>query len=129
MESERSRDPFRSFADLFDQQARKSVRTQRTVILADYSLDELRLIAIVTRITPAKAMVVDPTGKGHVIHRGELVGRAERVQGASIDADYDVNWRVERIREADVVLVREDPSNPDVPTATRVLSLHGDETP
>ena len=35
----------------------------------------------------------------------------------------EVNWRVDRIREDNVVLVRGDPSNPDVPTMTRVIPL------
>jgi type IV pilus assembly protein PilP len=80
-------------------------------------------VGIVSRIQPAKAMLVDPTGKGHVIKRGQFVGRAEIVQGGTSGADYEINWRVERVRDSDVVLVREDPANPDVPSATRVISL------
>ncbi len=38
-------------------------------------------------------------------------------------ADVAVNWRVDRIREADVVFVREDPSHPEIPPTTRVVSL------
>ena len=72
----------------------------------------------------AKAMLVDPTGKGFVIQRGQFVGRPDVVQGAGqAGGTYEINWRVDRIRPGDVVLVREDPSNPDVPSATRVRSL------
>jgi type IV pilus assembly protein PilP len=126
-ETERSRDPFRSFSQLFSEQAKSRVKTQREVVLDQYAVDELKLVGIVTRISPPKAMLVDPTGKGHVITRGQFVGRAEIVQGGTSGADYEINWRVERIRDQDVVLVREDPANPDVPSATRVLALRTDE--
>lgn len=123
-ETERSRDPFRSYANAFAEEARSKVRSQREVILNQYSIDELKLIGLVTRAVPHKAMLVDPTGKGHVVIRGQFVGRAERVQsGGQTGAEYEINWRVDRIREGDIVLVREDPSLPDVPSATRVIPL------
>ena len=129
-ESANSRDPFRSFARAFVEENKGQSRSQRDVILPEYSLDELKLIGIVSRIQPAKAMLLDPTGKGHVIQRGQFVGRADVVQtsGASGSA-YEVNWRVDRIREDNVVLVRGDPSNPDVPTMTRVIPLRPEATP
>ena len=128
MESERSRDPFRSFARSFGQETKTKVHSQREVILSQYALDELKLIGIVTRAEPAKAMLVDPTGKGFVIQRGQFVGRADVVQGPGASgAVYEINWRVDRIRPGDVVLVREDPANPDVPSATRVIPLRPDE--
>jgi type IV pilus assembly protein PilP len=127
-ESERSRDPFRSFASKFVEESKAHVHSQREVILGQYALDELKLIGIVTRAEPAKAMLVDPTGKGFVIQRGQFVGRADVVQGAgSSGTTYEINWRVDRIRPSDVVLVREDPSNPDVPSATRVIPLRPEE--
>jgi len=50
------------------------------------------------------------------------------VQGAGASGTtYEINWRVDRIRPGDVVLVREDPSNPDVPSATRVIPLRPEE--
>jgi type IV pilus assembly protein PilP len=127
-ESERSRDPFRSFASKFVEESKARVHSQREVILGQYALDELKLIGIVTRAEPAKAMLVDPTGKGFVIQRGQFVGRADVVQGAGQSGTtYEINWRVDRIRPGDVVLVREDPSNPDVPSATRVIPLRPEE--
>lgn len=128
-ESERSRDPFRSYAQMFADEARGKFKSQREVILDQYSLDELKLIGIVTRIRPAKAMLLDPTGVGHVIQRGQFVGRPEVVQiGSQGGASYEINWRVDRIRDGDIVLVREDPSNPDVPSATRVIPLRPEGT-
>jgi len=127
-ESERSRDPFRSFAAKLLDDAKPRSGPQRRVLLDQYTLDELKLIGIVTRAEPAKAMLVDPTGKGTVIQRGQLIGRADVVQGAGQSGTtYEINWRVDRIRPSDVVLVREDPSNPDVPSATRVILLRPEE--
>ncbi|HEY3254361.1 MAG TPA: pilus assembly protein PilP [Polyangiaceae bacterium] len=127
-ESERSRDPFRSFAKSFAQDTKTRVHSQREVILSQYALDELKLIGIVTRVEPAKAMLVDPTGKGFVIQRGQFVGRADVVQAAGASGTvYEINWRVDRIRSSDVVLIREDPTNPDVPSATRVIPLRPED--
>ncbi len=128
VETERSRDPFRSFNDLFVERPSDPTASKPAVILEDYALDELKLIGIITRIHPAKAMLVDPSGIGFVVHRNDLVGKAERVQSGAGNAEYEINWRVDRIRDADVVFVREDPSNPDVPSSTRVIQLHPDET-
>jgi type IV pilus assembly protein PilP len=123
-ESERSRDPFRCFAEAFVEETRNRVKSQREVVLEQYSIDELKLAGIVTGIKPSRAMLVDPDGKGHVVVRGDFVGRPETVQASSqASVAYEVNWRVDRIREGDIVLVREDPTNPDVPTATRVIAL------
>ncbi len=100
------------------------MKSQREVLLDQYAVDELKLVGIVTGIDPAKAMLVDPTGKGHVVQRGQFVGRAEVVQASTTTArSYEINWRVDRIRDGDVVLIREDPQNPDVPSATKVIPL------
>jgi type IV pilus assembly protein PilP len=123
-ENEHSRDPFRSYAHMFVEEARNRVKSQREVLLDNYSVDELKLIGIVTGIDVPRAMLVDPTGKGHVIQRGQFVGRPEVVQGNGANGrSYEINWRVDRIRDGDVVLVREDPKNPDVPSATKVIPL------
>lgn len=123
-ESERSRDPFRSFLAIFKEESKGTAKSQREVVLAQFGIDELKLIGIVTRAEPAKAMLVDPAGTGHVVQRGQFVGRADIVQAAGrTGASYEINWRVDRIRDGDIVLIREDPSNPDVPSATRVIPL------
>lgn len=124
VESELSRDPFRSYARAFMADNKNTRPSQLKVVLPEFTLDELKLIGIVTRLQPAKAMLVDPNGKGHVVQRGEFVGRADLVQTAGrAGSTYEVNWRVDRIRDGDVVFVREDPQNPDVPTITRVIPL------
>jgi type IV pilus assembly protein PilP len=123
-ETERSRDPFRPYAKKFAEEEKGRSKSQRQVLLAEFSVDDLKLIGIVTRIAPARAMLVDPTGKGHVVRRGDFVGRADVVQLAgATGATYELNWRLDRIRDGDVVLVREDPNNPDVPAATKVIPL------
>ena len=123
-ESERSRDPFRSFSDIFKEESQGAAKSQRQVVLSQFSIDELKLIGIVTRAEPAKAMLVDPGGMGHVVKRGQFVGQADIVQAAGrTGASYEINWRVDRIRDGDIVLIREDPQNPDVPSATRVIPL------
>jgi type IV pilus assembly protein PilP len=128
-ESERSRDPFRSYANTFVDETKGRAKSQREVILDQYAVDELKLVGIVTGIHPAKAMLVDPTGKGHVIVRGQFVGRPEVVAaGSGTGAAYEINWRVDRIRDGDVVLIREDPQNPDVPSQTRVIPLRPEGT-
>jgi type IV pilus assembly protein PilP len=128
-ESERSRDPFRSFLALFKEETKRGGEIQRNVVLSQFGIDELKLIGIVTRAEPARAMLVDPRGTGHVVHRGQFVGKADIVQAAGrTGASYEINWRVDRIRDGDIVLIREDPSNPDVPSATRVIPLRPEGT-
>jgi type IV pilus assembly protein PilP len=128
-ESERSRDPFRSFSSIFKEENKGTAKSQREVVLSQFGIDELKLIGIVTRVDPAKAMLVDPHGTGHVVQRGQFVGKADIVQAAGrTGASYEINWRVDRIRPGDIVLIREDPSNPDVPSATRVIPLRPEGT-
>ncbi|HLV64399.1 MAG TPA: pilus assembly protein PilP [Polyangiaceae bacterium] len=124
VESDQSRDPFRSYARLFAAEERARQPPQRKVVLSEYSIDELKLIGIVTRVSPPRAMLVDPTGKGHVVQRGQFVGRPDLVRGAGPGATaYQVNWRVQNIRKEDVVLVREDPTTPGIPLVSRVIPL------
>lgn len=128
VESERSRDPFRSFARYFLEEARGTVKSQRDVVLEEYAIEELKLVGLVTGSAPELAMLVDPVGLGHVVTRGQFIGRAQVVQpSGGVGAAYEVNWRVDRIRDGDLVLVRDDPSNPDVPSASRVIPLRTDE--
>ena len=127
-ESDKSRDPFRSFARLFIEESAGQVESQVEVMLEKYSLDQLKLIGIITRVHPERAMLVDPNGVGHVVKRGQFIGKADVVQTAkNSGASYQVHWRVDRIRNNDVVFIREDPQNPDVPVARRVLPLRTEE--
>jgi type IV pilus assembly protein PilP len=124
VESDRNRDPFRSFA-VQNQPVNKQALNQRKVELAQYSIDELKLVAIVQGGDQPRAMFVDPTGKGTVVYKGTFVCRSEVVHiGGSNGPEYQLNWRVDRIREGDVVLIREDPAQPAIPPATRVIPLH-----
>ncbi len=74
-------------------------------------VDQLKLVALVTHTETPRAMLVDPAGKGYIVTQGELVGRPEP------EGDHLASFRVGRIRDGSVVLVREDAAS------TRVLSL------
>ncbi|PIE05690.1 MAG: pilus assembly protein PilP [Sorangium cellulosum] len=129
VETELSRDPFRSFAKVFSDENKSTARTQREVVLDRYAIDELKLIGIVTGTTRHRAMLVDPTGTGWIVYRGQFIGKAELVRAAGTSgASYELNWRVDRIRDGDIVLVREDPAHSDIPAATRVLKLRPEDT-
>jgi type IV pilus assembly protein PilP len=129
-ESDRNRDPFRAYASVIDTAIKKPTQHQREVILPQYSLDELRLVAIVTGGDYPRAMVVDPGGKGWVIKRGDWVGRPEVVHvGGANGSDYQINWRVEKVRDGDVVFTREDPAQPGIPPASRVIALRPEQEP
>ena len=124
VESDRNRDPFRSFI-IQSQTVTKAALNQRKVELAQYSIDELKLVAIVLGADKSRAMFVDPSGKGTVVYKGSFVCRPEVVHiGGSNGPEYQLNWRVDRIRDGDVVLIREDPAQPAIPAATRVIPLH-----
>ncbi len=123
-EAEQSRDPFRSYVATFAEVVRARVHTERKVLISRYSVDELRLVALVTRTDVPRAMLVDPTGRGWVVSKGQFIGRAEVVHaGGPGGVDYELNWRVDRVRETDIVLIREDSAHPDVTPATRVIAL------
>ncbi len=128
VEGDRNRDPFRSYASLFSPQENRHVaHNQRTVVLGDYSLDELKLVAIVMGGDYPRAMVVDPNKKGWVIKRGDFVGRPEVVHtGGANGVDYQLNWRVDKVRDGEVVFTREDAAQPGIPPATRVMPIRTD---
>jgi type IV pilus assembly protein PilP len=65
------RDPFRS---LFDQ-LRREEQSQQLTELQLFELDQLKLVAIISRIATPYAMVEDPNGKGHTLTRGTLIGK------------------------------------------------------
>ena len=127
VESDRNRDPFRGFL-VQSQPVNRQVLNQRKVELAEYSIDELKLVAIVQGADRPRAMFVDPSGKGTVVYKGTFICRPEVVHiGGSNGPEYQLNWRVDRIREGDVVLIREDPAQPAIPPATRVIPLHPEQ--
>ena len=123
-ESDRNRDPFRSYL-VTNQSAKQQTVNQRKIELAQYSIDELKLMAIVLGGDRSSAMFLDPSGKGTVVYKGTFLCRPEVVHlGGSNGPEYQLNWRVDRIRDGDVVLIREDPAQPAIPPATRVVPLH-----
>ncbi|HEX5658914.1 MAG TPA: pilus assembly protein PilP [Polyangiales bacterium] len=127
-ESEQNRDPFRNYAT--ELKARAPVVAQRTVLMPDTSIDEMKLIAIVSGVEQPCAMLVDQRGVGYVTTRGDFVGKADVVQGGGADAlPVALNWRIDRIRDNEVVLAREDPTAPNRPPLTRVIPLHDDDVP
>ena len=122
-ESELSRDPFRSFEDIIRDEGKNKTVIQREVLAPKYALDQLKIIGLVGGGT-ARVMMADPSGFGWVIKVGDFVGQAEIVRtGGPSGADVAVNWRLDRIRPNDAVFIREDPTRPDVPATTRVVSL------
>jgi type IV pilus assembly protein PilP len=124
VESDRNRDPFRAFM-VQSQSVNREALNQRKVELAQYSIDELKLVAIVLGADQNRAMFLDPSGRGTVVYKGTFVCRSEVVHiGGSNGPEYQLNWRIDRIRDGDVVLIREDPAQPAIPPATRVIPLH-----
>lgn len=122
-ESDRNRDPFRTYESLFANQAKSKITIQRQVLVDRYALDELKLVGVVSR-SPARALLTDPSGLGWVIKVGDFIGKAEIVHtGGPGGADVAINWRVDRIRDSDVVFIREDPAHPEIPPTTRVIAL------
>jgi type IV pilus assembly protein PilP len=123
VEGDRNRDPFRSFVS--ELKSKVPVVAQRAVIMPNTEVDEMRLIAIITGISQPRAMLVDEKGVGYVTARGDFVGKADVVQGGGTEnIPISLNWRVDRIRENEIVLAREDPSAPNRPPLTKVIPLH-----
>jgi type IV pilus assembly protein PilP len=126
-ESDRNRDPFRTYVTVLGPEVKQIAHVQKEVILPQFSLDELKLVAIVTGGEYPRAMVVDPAGKGWVIKRGDWVGRPEVVHiGGANGTDYQINWRVNKVRDGDIVFTREDPAQPGIPPASRVIALRAE---
>lgn len=125
-EADTNRDPFRSYAASFRVTATATDRGGREVVMPETSLDEMRLTAIVSGMPNPYAMLVDREGIGHVVRRGNYVGRSEVVQAAGTEElPVTLNWRVDRIRirPAEVVLIRQDPTAPNRNPLTRVIPL------
>ncbi len=124
VESEESRDPFRDYAYLYNKTPKRTKEGPTKVKAAAFALDELRLTGVITRST-RRAMLTDPSGFGWVIYPGDFVGRAESVSTGGIDSeDVPLNWRVDRIRPANVVFIREDAARPEIAPTTRVIPLY-----
>lgn len=129
-ESDQNRDPFRNFLSLWTQVPQAAVVEQREVIMRDITVEEMRLIAIISGVANPSAMLLDASGTGYSVRRGDYLGRAEIVQtGGPEGVPVSLNWRVDRIRADEVVLTREDPTAPNRPPLMRVMPLHPEALP
>ncbi len=109
-----ARDPFRVAAK---EPTRPPPKDDRPRKARRFAVSELKLVGLVTQTDDPRAMLVDPNGKGWVVGKGELLGRAE------MNGDSQTSWRVDRIRDGDLILVREDPANGKAAPETRVLAM------
>lgn len=129
-EAETNRDPFRNYAALFVPRTNQPQgRIQRHVIMDTTSIDQMRLIAIISGVANPSAMLLDAGGTGYTVRRGDYLGRVEYVSSGGVDAvPIPLIWRVDRISPNEVVLSREDPASPTQVALSRVLVLHEAET-
>lgn len=117
-----NRDPFRDF--VLSIQAQTMLASPRQVKMRNVSLDQMRLIAIISGIPVPYAMIQDPEGIGHVVVRGDYIGRDEVVNAGGADGmPIALNWRIDRIREGELILTREDPLHPDQPPLMRSMAI------
>jgi len=116
------RDPFRDYILALAAQA--PITSTIPIIMRDVSLDQMRLIAVVTGVPVPYAMIIDPAGVGHVVKRGDAIGRPEVLNAGGADGlPIALNWKIDRIRQGEVVLARADPLHPDQPPLMRSLLL------
>ena len=114
VEATTNRDPFRSFMLLFNKVSNSTVVIQRRVLLKRFSLDQLRLMAIISGNTRPIAMFVDPTGKGVTIKRGDYVSKSE--------------GRVKQILHDKVIIEIEEKTESGTSSTDRVILLHDKES-
>lgn len=144
VESRQVRDPFHSYANEFVQTGQTRQDT-RAVVLGNYALEDLHLVAVVLGTDSPYAMVIDPTRQGTILRRGMLVGRPEMIHPTGEgQQDYAVHWRVARVLPArvrrgvdgqlhevpaELVFEREDPFNRVAQVVERSLALVGRDGP
>jgi type IV pilus assembly protein PilP len=123
VEADTNRDPFRNYAAMFAV-VPPPPEGGREVVMGETGIDEMRLIGIITGVADPRAMLIDRNGRGWTVRRGMYLGRPEIQQATGTEAvPVVLNWRVDRIRENELVLTREDPTAPNRPPLTRVLPL------
>lgn len=124
-ESASNRDPFRDFSEPSGPRPKDTpTEEKQDVLVSKYSLEELKIVGIITGSAP-RVLVEDPTSLGWVLRVGDFVGREETVRGGQ-GTNIPTRWRLDRIRENDVVFIRESP-DPSTPATTRVLSMRSQE--
>jgi type IV pilus assembly protein PilP len=120
-ESPINRDPFRNFSEPAEVKSPDDQpKDKGEVLVANYALEEIKIVGIVTG-SVGRVLVQDPTGLGWVLRVGDFVGREEGGRSAT-GTTAASHWRLDRIRENDVVFIRESP-DPSTPATTRVLSM------
>jgi Tfp pilus assembly protein PilP len=115
LESDNNRDPFHSYLSTFAAQV--VINKQHKILMDKYSLDELKLIAIVGgEGSPLKAMFVEPSPPmvGQTVVRGDHISKADAL--------------VTRIAPDRVfVQIEEEAGNGKVKMTERVIELHAGE--
>lgn len=119
-ESLKNRDPFRIYTTIF--RSDDPGTSTREVLMPSTAVEDMRLIAIITGLARPKAMMVDTTGVGYVVERGDYLGRPKMIQ-ASGSVALAFNWRVDRIRDNELVLTQPDPSDPSRVGVTKIIEL------
>jgi type IV pilus assembly protein PilP len=114
VEANTNRDPFRSFMLMFNRANNSTVVIQRRVLLKRYSLEDLRLMAIISGNTRPIAMFVDPTKKGVTIKRGDYISKSE--------------GRVKQILHDKVIIEIEEKTESGTSSTDRVVLLHDKES-
>jgi len=129
VEADSNRDPFHSYASMFVSRGSEPDRgSGRDVVMPETSIDEMRLLGIVSGVSNPRAMLANAEGVGHTVRRGDYIGRSEVVQaGGTESLPVTLNWRVDRIRPDSIILVREDPTAPNRPPLTRVIPLRSED--
>jgi hypothetical protein len=115
VEGDANRDPFRSYLSTFAAQV--VINKQHKILMEKFSLDELKLIAIIGgEGSPLKAMFVEPSPPmaGVTVSRGDHISKSDAL--------------VTRIAPDRVfVQIEEDAGGGKVKTSERVLELHAGE--
>jgi len=125
----KTRDPFRNFLASSRREVPALTTSQRAVVMPETAVDEMRLIGIVHQGPAGFAMLADRQGVGHIVRQRDYIGRPEILQiGTEATIPVQINWQVYRIRDREVILRREDPSNPDGPALTRSILMADEST-
>lgn len=122
VESERHRDPFRSFAFASRKNSDVAPDTQRMVIMPETAVEDMKLIAVIAGLERPKAMLIDQRRVGYVVQRGDYIGKPKVFQSTGSVA-MTLNWRIESIRDNEVVLTRQDPGDLGRPPISRIISM------
>ncbi|MFI5297317.1 MAG: hypothetical protein ACHREM_04405 [Polyangiales bacterium] len=123
------RDPFQIDRSLLQPKAPLEFHCEASPLFS-VAIADLRLEAILRVDAEDQAMVVAPNGEGYTLRRGDHLGRGEVVtRDDGTRSSYPLFWRVDRITDDDVILMRMDPLHPEIPASYRVLPLHPEAAP